>query len=78
MVGVSTNWHNIRLSFSNNQINVYYDDPVTPNISYSDTNSPYLDGAVSLEMYNWVQLGSPAWGPSYNMSVGSIIATPLQ
>ena len=73
---VGTNWHTIKLSFNANQIDVYFDDPVTPNISYSDSDSPYLSGAVSLELYNW----PPYYGggPSYNMSVDDVIVTPLQ
>jgi hypothetical protein len=78
LASVSTNWHTIKLSFNSNQIAVYYDDPVNPNISYSDNDSPYLSGAVSLEMFNWVKFGTPAWGPNYNMSVGDIIVTPLE
>ena len=75
---VGTNWHPLKLSLDGNHIDVYFDDPVNPKISYSDSDSPYLSGAVSLEMFNWVQFGNPALGPSYNMSVDDITVTPLQ
>ena len=73
---VGTSWHTLKLSFNSNHVDVYCDDLANAKISVSDTTgSPYLDGSVSLEMWNSVE---PGEGPSYNMSVDDIVVTPLQ
>jgi len=49
---VSNTWHTVKMTLSGNHIDVYYDDNTTPKISMSDTNSPYLSGDVSLDLYD--------------------------
>src|SRR6266850_4531053 len=48
--GVGTNWHTVKLTFSTNQISVYYDTNLM--ITATDVEAqPYTNGGISLDMW---------------------------
>jgi hypothetical protein len=50
LAGVGTNWHTVKLTFSTNQISVYYDTNLM--ITATDVEAqPYTNGGISLDMW---------------------------
>jgi len=68
LASVGTTNHTLKVTFNTNQITVYLDNLTTPKISFTDTSSPYLTGAVSLDM--WTDASA------YIMSASNFIVAP--
>jgi hypothetical protein len=58
---VSTVWHHLKMTFSGNRIQVFYDNSPTPAIEVIDT-APYTSGYVGVDLWNT----SYTSGPTYN------------
>jgi hypothetical protein len=68
LASVGTNWHTLKLSFSGNQITVFFDS--TQVMSVTDTEAtPYLSGGTSLDM--WTD------ATRYSYSVDNVLVTSL-
>ncbi len=60
--GVGTDWHHIKMAFSGDQIEVYYDGASTPIITATD--STYASGHIGVDFWNLSSTSGV--GPSYN------------
>jgi hypothetical protein len=68
---VGTDWHTLKLAFSNNLVQVFYHG--TNILSMYDTETNHVSnssGGVSLDMW------TSDFGPSFNMSVDDVIVAP--
>ncbi|SPE51510.1 hypothetical protein SBV1_1350004 [Verrucomicrobia bacterium] len=64
---IGTNAHTLMLAMEGSQIAVYYDSQMVASVA--DTNSPYLSGGVSLDMFTFTI--------AYQVSVGELAVAPL-
>ena len=72
LLSVGTDWHPLKLVFTNNLIQVYYHGTNILSMSDTETNhASYPTGGVSLDM--WRNFSEPL----YNMSVDDVIVTNL-
>ncbi|NBD34461.1 MAG: DUF2341 domain-containing protein, partial [Chloroflexi bacterium] len=60
--GVGSDWHHIKMTFSGDQIEVYYDGAPTPIITATD--STYASGHIGVDFWNLSSTSGV--GPSYN------------
>ena len=63
---VNNTWHDLKLTFSSNQIQVYYESNLV--ISVSDTNSPVYQGGITIDRWDT--------DPSKAILVDDVIVTP--
>jgi len=68
---VGSDWHHLKVTFTNNQIQVYFDQGTTPIINLTDNNSggvaPFTTGNVGIDLYGY----NNTYGPTFNNFVVS-------
>jgi len=71
---VGTGWHELKLSFSGNRIQVFYDGVLKIDVTDNSFGSipAYLEGGVSAELATL-----PGYAGSYGMALDEVVVTKL-
>jgi len=74
LTAVGTGWHTLKMVFSGNRVQVYYDGTVKIDVTDNsfDSRAAYLSGGISVDMATL-----PGYSGSYGMAVDDLLVNPL-